>query len=310
MRTVALFFAIQLAAGAQTLINGGRTIQGTINYCADSGTSDAYSCSLSPAISAYSTGAVYYVRANTANTGAATLSLNGLAQAVIKKNSSQDLNDNDIKAGQIVAFTYDGTNMQMLSQPGTGGASGPALTITTPGLGYWSPFGEGGGQFPVINAVDRDVRLWQVMLPYRSTFSKVTVNVAVASGTVCPGGTCGMVVGLYDSSCTTLLTAGRAVSGGSPNINAVGPAAINLFSTVNLDPGVYYLAVSTDSGPLALFGKDIHYGFSAIANHGTPRFGGATNKSTGNGGTLTLPAACGPVLTSGEAPPAMSLWER
>lgn len=121
---ILLFSAL---ASAQTYVNGGRTIEGPINYCSDAGSTDTYACSISPAIAGYVTGAIYHFRANTANTGAASINFNGLGAKTILKQKDQALADNDIKAGQLVEVMYDGTDMQMLSAPATaaGGATGP-----------------------------------------------------------------------------------------------------------------------------------------------------------------------------------------
>lgn len=91
-------------------------------YGADSGASDAYAITLSPAPSAYTTGMVINFKANTANTGAATLNVNSLGAKTIKKQNDQDLADNDIEANQIVTVIYDGTNFQMQSQVATSSA--------------------------------------------------------------------------------------------------------------------------------------------------------------------------------------------
>jgi hypothetical protein len=87
-------------------------------YAADSGGSDAYAITLSPAPTAYATGQVLLFKANTINTGAATLNVNGLGAKTIVKNFNQTLADGDIQAGQFVAVQYDGTDLQMLSQLG------------------------------------------------------------------------------------------------------------------------------------------------------------------------------------------------
>jgi hypothetical protein len=87
-------------------------------YCLDAGSTDAYACNLSPAITAYTTGVYYRFKANTANTGAATINFNSLGAKTIKKAAggiTTDLVDNDIRAGQWVELVYDGTNMQIQS---------------------------------------------------------------------------------------------------------------------------------------------------------------------------------------------------
>lgn len=84
--------------------------------CVDSIGTDSYACSVSPPIGSYAAGHQYCVRTGTANTGAATVSLNGLSAMPIKKNHDQDLITGDIEAGQWVCGIYDGTNLQMTSQ--------------------------------------------------------------------------------------------------------------------------------------------------------------------------------------------------
>jgi hypothetical protein len=96
-------------------------------FAADAGSNDTYVATLSPAITAYVTGAHYRFKANTANTGACTIALNGLAATAIKKAAggiTTDLADNDIRAGQWVDLVYDGTNMQMQSLLGNAPAGG------------------------------------------------------------------------------------------------------------------------------------------------------------------------------------------
>ncbi len=313
MKPICLFL-LAAAAAAQTYVNGGRTIEGPVNFCVDTGSADSYACALNPAITGYTAGAIYSFRANTANTGDATVNFNGLGAKTIRKNRDQALADNDIKAGQLVTLMYDGAEMQMQSQTGnvaaSGGSGAAPHVITSPGIGYWLPFGSGVGAFITPNAVDRDLRLWQVVLPYKATFGKVGINVATASGTACPGGTCGVLAGLYDSACANLLTWGRAVSGGNPNIDTVGPKWIPLNTVVTLEPGVYYMALSTDSGALTVYARDIHAQVAAVMNASMARHGGGSNRSTGNGATLTLPASCGTIGTTGFQLPPMIVWER
>lgn len=85
-------------------------------YAADAGASDTYAIALTPTLTAYATGQMFSFKANTANTGAATLNIDSLGAKTIKKKNDQDLETGDIEAGQIVTVIYDGTNMQMVSQ--------------------------------------------------------------------------------------------------------------------------------------------------------------------------------------------------
>ena len=85
-------------------------------FASSSAGNDSYVITLDPAPTAYETGREYEFKADVANTGAASLNVNGLGTKTIKKLGSLDLNDNDILAGQVVRCQYDGTYMQMVSQ--------------------------------------------------------------------------------------------------------------------------------------------------------------------------------------------------
>lgn len=89
---------------------------GTKVYWATSTGTDAYAITLSPAPASYQTGMTFKFMADVANTGVATLNVNGLGAKTIKKLHDQDLADGDIEINQIVTVTYDGTNFQMDSQ--------------------------------------------------------------------------------------------------------------------------------------------------------------------------------------------------
>lgn len=84
-------------------------------YADDAGVSDAYAITLSPAPASLTTGMHVFFKANTANTGAATLNVNGLGAVAIKKHKDVDVQTGDIKASQINLVVYDGTNWQLLS---------------------------------------------------------------------------------------------------------------------------------------------------------------------------------------------------
>jgi hypothetical protein len=79
-------------------------------------------------------------KADVANTGVATLNVNGGGAKTIKKAAggvTTDLADNDIRAGQTVEVMYDGTNFQIQSTLGNAAAGGgggseiPAATASS-----------------------------------------------------------------------------------------------------------------------------------------------------------------------------------
>jgi hypothetical protein len=103
-------------------------------FCQDtSSTAGAYVCNLTPAISVYRAGTTYWFKANTANSGAATVNFNSVGAAAIKKQTSVNLASGDIAAGQWVMLTYDGTNMQMLSQTANAAVGGVSSVFSRAG---------------------------------------------------------------------------------------------------------------------------------------------------------------------------------
>lgn len=87
-----------------------------IRYAEDTGSTDAYAITIQN-YAAYAKGDIFTFKANTANTTAATLNVNGLGAKTIKKNgSTTDLATGDISAEEILLVCYDGTNFQWLNK--------------------------------------------------------------------------------------------------------------------------------------------------------------------------------------------------
>lgn len=84
-------------------------------YGADAGGTDAYAITLSPAPTSYTNGMVVYFKANTANTGTATINVNGLGAKTIVKGVNTTLDNGDISANQLSTLIYDGTNFVLQS---------------------------------------------------------------------------------------------------------------------------------------------------------------------------------------------------
>src|SRR3990167_7532302 len=102
------------------------------DYAADAGSTDDYAITVSPAITAYATGQVFPFEANTANTGACTLAVNGLTATTIKKDVTTDLVTDDILAGQIHQVVYDGLNFQLISRTSVSPVVRTYLTAGSP----------------------------------------------------------------------------------------------------------------------------------------------------------------------------------
>jgi len=87
-------------------------------YGASSGGTDTYAITLSPAPTGYVDGMTFNIKADVANTGAATLNVNGLGAIAINKLNDQALATGDIEANQIFTVVYNSTGpkFQMQSQ--------------------------------------------------------------------------------------------------------------------------------------------------------------------------------------------------
>lgn len=100
-------------------------------YAADTGSANTLVIALNPAITAYKAGQVFRVKVANATTGASTLNVNSLGAKTIKKNGgSADIASNDLLAGQLATFQYDGTYMQLIS-PVAGTGAALAVKIAT-----------------------------------------------------------------------------------------------------------------------------------------------------------------------------------
>ena len=137
-----------------------------VYFGVDSGSNDDYSVTISNFPSAYAAGQKVVFKANTANSGASTLNVNGLGSRTIKKEGSLDLADNNINSGEIVEVVYDGAYFQLTNYRAS--SSPPGMVI--PYAGITAPSGwllcDG-------SAVSRTTyaNLFSVMAPTIGTFT-------------------------------------------------------------------------------------------------------------------------------------------
>jgi hypothetical protein len=202
--------ALNTVAAAQ--INS-TVLDSSVAYCADAGANDTYTCSLTPAPSSYATGARYRFKANTANTGAATLNLNSLGAKTIKKAAggvTTDLSDNDIRAGQVVDVAYDGTNLQMQSGLGNA-ASGGSPGGSDTQLQYNNASAFGG----VTGATSDGTNVTYGSGNLRATSPRITTGVNDSNGN-------SEILFTATASAVNQFTVTNAATGGGPNLSATG----------------------------------------------------------------------------------------
>jgi hypothetical protein len=177
-------------------------------FAADAGANDTYTATYSPAITAYVTGARYRFKANTANTGAATININSVGAKTIKKAAggiTTDLADNDIRAGQWVELVYDGTNMQMVSL--LGNAPAGSGTVTSVG---WT-----GGLVSV--ATPTSTPAFTVAgtsggIPYFDSASSWASSAALAANSLVKGGGAGVAPSTITTGSGVITALGVAVN--------------------------------------------------------------------------------------------------
>jgi hypothetical protein len=137
-------------------------------YAADAQGSDTYVITLSPVPAAYVTGMTLRFKANTANTGTATLNVNGLGAITIVKGVSTAIVTGDILASQIAVVIYNGTNF-VLQNPQTVSLNVYSRKAST--------LFETSGRFTVTNSVGS------------TTFNTSGASMVTANGGVAAGST-------------------------------------------------------------------------------------------------------------------------
>lgn len=87
------------------------------DYVTSTGSANTYVLTIDSSYTSYTAGDKFRVKINATNTGASTGNVNGLGAKNITKNGLP-LIQNDLIAGQIYEFTYDGTNLQLTNSGG------------------------------------------------------------------------------------------------------------------------------------------------------------------------------------------------
>jgi hypothetical protein len=110
-------------ASSQVVASTSHNLSVPANCVAASGSGTAYTCSTLPTFTPV-TGDHIQFKADVANTGGATLAVNGAAAASIKKwGGAGNLIANDLLAGHWVSATFDGTYWQLEGQLGNANAT-------------------------------------------------------------------------------------------------------------------------------------------------------------------------------------------
>jgi hypothetical protein len=94
---------------------------------------DTITGTMSPTLTAYAAGQLFYFVAGGANTGAVTLNIDSLGAKAITRDGSTALAAGDINSGEIVVVIYDGTRFQMINAANSFGNTTINGTLTVTG---------------------------------------------------------------------------------------------------------------------------------------------------------------------------------
>lgn len=97
------------------------------------GSANAYTLTTGLSLAAYVLGQVFWIKASFANTGAATINVDGLGAKDLRKSASAALASGDIASGDVLAICYDGTLFQVATL-----SQGRDATLTALAALSWS----------------------------------------------------------------------------------------------------------------------------------------------------------------------------
>ena len=310
----ATFGQVQSTAAKLITVTGTDTITGT----------------MSPALTAYAAGQLFYFIANAANTGAMTINIDGLGAKAITRDGSTALIAGDVNTGEIVVICYDGTRFQMINAANSFGNTTINGTLTVTGntglqanVSITSTLSV-GGTFAVTGAATLGSTLsvtGKSDLPVVSTASMNAAVAVITTGTVTnltstSASIASMNAGvalLTNATVTTLTATGASIASANignlqftaasiASINAGVAVITNLTATsasiASMNAGVALLTTATVTN-LTATGASI-----ASANAGNLQATGASVASANVGvalittGTVTALTATGASIAS------------
>ncbi|HMI02910.1 MAG TPA: pyocin knob domain-containing protein [Pedobacter sp.] len=215
-----------------------------------------YTASITPAITAYAEGQVFYIKITTANTGASALNLNGLGYKILVKDGNLALVSGDLLAGKVYPVYYDGTNFQVLN------AVASASNLTLSGNGSI-----GGG-----------LGIGSVAYPHAGIFNTRNLSGAASGGLAYGFVNAGQIQSDVSVAATYNSTIGTTAAG-TYTVPAIfhyyaSQSAFGAGSTVNAQMG--FVAESS------LVGAANNYGFYGNIASGTNRYNFYANGTAWN----------------------------
>lgn len=144
--------AVQTAKIEDTAVTAAKLTQqaqgGVHQYAPGVYGAGVYAITLSPARTAYTAGMVIRFKADTANTGAVDVNVNGLPVRNLYKNVGSEVEAGDIPINAVVEAVYDGTNFQITGISHDGFGRYMSSNQALPGAGSAVTLAHGLGSLP------------------------------------------------------------------------------------------------------------------------------------------------------------------
>ena len=273
------------------------------------GSTTAYSCALSPSVSAYTTGMRLYWQPDVTNTGGVTLNVDLVGAVPVLTADGSALAAGDATAGRMYGIWYDGTGFRMLS--GGGGSSGGG----SPALGalsrVWCPLENCavGGSYSLGGTAAR--AYFFRFMPDRS---RVVRRIAVG---VYPwnGSTYNLAIGLYSSAGTKITDCNTATGPVNPS-GSFPVCALPAAVTMTMDTEYLIVVASETATPLVSCTNnglpyELHtlFGFQSSYFPGGKALGGhAASVATGTGASFALPSSLGAETSANYCRPQLVMF--
>ena len=199
---------------------------------------------MSPVLSAYAAGQMFYFVAAGANTGPVTLNIDGLGARAVTRDGATALAAGDINSGEIVVVVYDGTRFQMINAANSFGNTTINGTLTVTGnAGFQANVSitsalSVGGTLTVTGKTDlgavsaasanATVGVITTLTATQASIASANVGTAVVTNLTATGASVASInaaVALFTTATVTNLTATGA-SIASANIGALGAVSI------------------------------------------------------------------------------------
>lgn len=253
------------------------------------GTADAITGTITPSLTAYTTGGLFSFVVGSTNTTAVTLNIDGLGAKAVTRTGSVALVAGDMVTGQVVLVEYDGTRFQLLN-----GNSFTNLKVSgTLGVTGLTTLGVTGAVFPGSTSGTATIVAPAVAGTPTLTLPTLTGTVGLATRTV-QVFTSGSGTYTTPTGCKAILVqivGGGGGGGGNENGAAGSNGGNTTFSTLTAGYGSGGKAGATGGTAVggSATGGDVNIagggggGAYATANSGTPG-GTGGNSALGGGG--------------------------